>query len=300
MKLFSSKFFSIVVSFIVIFGSFFLPNNMIHSSAKNLSTIQVDKSGVNDLGAAIYEALEDVESYSATSAFEVYMEVEEDGVNYDMKITMDHDLEAVIGSNNSCHIVMTEGMSSDALGMPEGSYTVVNELCIITNGKKVSAYYKEDGEDWEAEDLDDDDSDLAEVQKYLSHIYSFEFFEKLADGSIDYTVDSDLLEVAADELYIMEMDLSGDDLKLAVETQFFLSGVFLEDEIDYDDITAHVTIYVNADTFLPSTVQIDMPEVGEQLVSSLIGSDDAGKVTCTLITDYTGFNEFDEIEAPDV
>ena len=98
----------------------------------------------------------------------------------------------------------------------------------------------------------------------------------------------------------MEMDLSGDDLKLAIDTQFFLAGAYISEEADYEDVTSHVTIYIDADTFLPSTVVIDMPEVGDQIVYDMMGIDDTEVTTCTIVTDYTGFDEFDKIEEPDM
>jgi len=254
----------------------------------------------DDLATYVYEALEDVYSYSAESVFDMDMEATEDGMTADLRLVMDHAVEATIGDSNSCYMSMTEIMTSEALGLTEDDYTITNEFCIIGNDNKTTAYFKEDGQDWETEDLDDEDSDLEEVNKYLGHIYSFELFEMLADGSIDYEVDSELLEVAADKFYVMEMDLSGEDFQLAVETQFFMSGIFFSDEIDYDDITSHVTIYINAETLLPSTVEIDMSLVGDQLIYQVMGISDATINNCTLITDYTGFNEFDEIEAPEL
>lgn len=253
-----------------------------------------------DLAVSVYEALEEVTSYSARSVFEIEMEATEYGESYDMKLLMDHELEATLGKKASCHVTMNESIVSEALGLSDGDYTMTNEICIINSGKKTTAYYREDGEDWEIEDLDDDDSDLAEVAEYIDPLYNFEFFEKLADGSIEYEVEPELTEVDATKFYVMEMDLSGDDLKLAIDTQFFLAGAYISEEADYEDVTSHVTIYIDADTFLPSTVVIDMPEVGDQIVYDMMGIDDTEVTTCTIVTDYIGFDEFDKIEEPDI
>lgn len=266
---------------------------------KSFKKIGEEPEVPEDLAASVYEALEEVSSYSAESVFELGFEAEDSGITVDMTLIMDHELEATLGKKASCHITLNENMISDYLGIGDGDYTMTNELYIINNGKKTVGYMKEDGEDWEYEELDDDESDLEEMEQYMGHIYSFEFFEMLAEGSIDYEVDPELLEVDADEFYVMEMDLTGDDLKLAVDTQFFLSGTFFTD-LDYDDVTAHVVIYINAETLLPSVVSIDMPEVGEQIASELMYIDDAEITTCTVVTEYTGFDEFDEIEAPDM
>lgn len=253
-----------------------------------------------DLAAAVYEALEDVSSYSARSVFELVADITDSGESADLTLIMDHELEALLGKNKSCHMILTESMFSDELGIKEGDYVTANEFYILTDGKSTSAYYKEDGEDWETEDLESDSDDLEEIEEYIGSVYDFEFFEKLADGSIDYEVDPELSEIDESSFYVMQMDLTGDDLKLAVETQFFLSGVFLEDEIDYDDITSHMIIYVDSETFLPSTVEIDLAGVGEQILFEMIGFEDADISSCSLVTDYTGFDEFDEIEAPDI
>lgn len=266
---------------------------------KSFKKIGEEPEVPEDLAASVYEALEEVSSYSAESVFELGFEAEDSGITVDMTLIMDHELEATLGKKASCHITLNESMISDYLGIGDGDYTMTNELYIINNGKKTVGYMKEDGEDWEYEELDDDESDLEEMEQYTGHIYSFEFFEMLAEGSIDYEVDPELLEVDADEFYVLEMDLTGDDLKLAVDTQFFLSGTFFTD-LDYDDVTAHVVIYINAETLLPSVVSIDMPEVGEQIASELMDIDDAEITTCTIVTEYTGFDEFDEIEAPDM
>jgi hypothetical protein len=59
-------------------------------------------------------------------------------------------------------------------------------------------------------------------------------------------------------------------------------------------------IYVDSETFLPSTVEIDLAGVGEQILFEMIGFEDADISNCSLVTDYIGFDEFDEIEAPDI
>ena len=56
----------------------------------------------------------------------------------------------------------------------------------------------------------------------------------------------------------------------------------------------------NIETFLPSTVEVDLAGVGEQILFEMIGFEDADISNCSLITDYIGFDEFDEIEAPDI
>lgn len=267
---------------------------------KSFKKIGEESDVPEDLAVSMYEALEEVSSYSAQSVFEIEMEAYEDDETIDMTIIMDHELQATRGKKASFYLVMNEGISSEALGLSDGDYTMTNEICVINSGKKTTAYYKEDGEDWEVEDLDDEDGDLSEVSEYLDHLYNFEFFELLADGSIDYEVEPEILEEESGDYYIMEMDLSGDDLRLAVDTQFFLAGAYISEDTDYDELTAHVTIYVDADTLLPSTVVIDMPEVGDQIVYAMMGLDDTEVTTCTIVTDYTGFDEFDKIEEPDV
>ncbi len=123
-------------------------------------------------------------------------------------------------------------------------------------------------------------------------------FQKIADGEIDATLDSEKEDINGREAYEMTLPIAGDYLEDMIG---FSLGESLADSLSFAGLSLETSLYVYTDTLEPACVSISCEELGESLFEKLIGltgvdfSVDDFEIDFT----YNSFNNIDEITVPD-
>lgn len=147
----------------------------------------------------------------------------------------------------------------------------------------------------------------SEKDKLMS-LYNKDLYSKIADGSQEATLEESTENVNGKAAYILDTTLEGDLLE-----SLFLESVGSEsseevlnlDEIDWEDLSSDVRIYIYKETKQPAKLEMDASEIGEGYMKQILALS-AGDDTMDLDVDsfdvnitFDNYNEVEEITIPD-
>ena len=142
----------------------------------------------------------------------------------------------------------------------------------------------------------------------LTSLYNKELYSKIADGSQEATLEESTENINGKAAYILDTTLEGDLLK-----SLFLESVGSEsseealnlDDIDWEDLSSDVRLYIYKETKQPAKLEMDASEIGESYMKQIFALS-AGGATLDVDVDsfdvnivFDSYNEVEEITIPD-
>lgn len=249
------------------------------------------------------EAIGDKSPSSMTIAMELEMTMKVQGTSMDMSIALD---SALVQSDTASYVDMdmTLGMLGIKQEMNMETYTTLED------GKYVNYLYSELDDTWLRSEVDADGlSDQAPVTAYAS----------LAElPPEELTLDEEKQTLNDREVYVLRATLSGAQMQDTFTSALGTSAEDLDEmtatvmkEMDFTPVSAPTVFYIDAETFLPVKMEMDIQGMGEVMssmmgavMSSLVaglGTEDTeitvDVTTCTFLSDAISF---ESVEVPAV
>ncbi len=241
-----------------------------------------EKITAEELMEQVSANVEKVSSMDFGLGMNIAMSVGQSGVNMDLSIEADFDVEAT-REPEATHMSGTLSMSVMGLSVDMEQYTVEED------GKTVT--YSGSAGQWTRTEAD------AETDDQMASISS------MFDDAVSYELQEDTEKVDGKTVYVLNGQISGDVMEdLMGEMSGAMEGLPSED-MDWSAFEANVTIKVDEETKLPVEALIDMGDGLSSMMESALGSESADVELSvdeyTMTVTYNSFDDVAEIVVPD-
>ena len=228
----------------------------------------------------------DIDLEQAGMAFEMGMDMD-----YRMNMKMQSDPYAAYGD-------ITLDMNMDLLGQNMDVSETMQMYMVMEDGKLVNYTHADSTGAWERQE-----AELKDAAQSLD--YSF-----LKDMIPEITLDEEKQTLNGREVYVIRLTLTGEQMQRVMNgaggMQDALGQMGMDGELDMTSLTVPAVFYVDAQSFLPVQIEMEISGMGEMMdsmVSGLLGAGAEGismKVeipTCRMVCTNIGF---DPVEIPEL
>ena len=207
--------------------------------------------------------------------------------------TMDMELDMTMGQGG-----MTMDLAMEIMGQTMEETVKTKTYMELADGKAVNYVYDEASGIWQSTEVDVMDSVTAGMD------YGF-----LKDMIPEITMDEEIQTLNGTEVYVLRMTITGAQMQNAmggaVDMESMLGQAGLNGELDFSVMSVPTVMYVDAKTYLPVKMEMEimgMGEVMKSMMGQMVGAMDGMGLdisipVCKVVYENIGF---DPVEVPEV
>ncbi len=229
---------------------------------------------------------------------EMDIDLEQAGMTLGMGIDMDYQMNMKMQSDPyAAYGDITMDMNMDMLGQIMDVSETMQMYMVMEDGKLVNYTHADSTGAWERQE--------AELDAAQGMDYSF-----LKEMIPQITLDEEKQTLKGREVYVIRLTLTGEQMQSVMNgsggMQDALGQMGMDGELDMTSLTVPAVFYVDAQSFLPVQIEMEISGMGEMMdsmISGLVGAGAEGvsmKVevpTCRMVCTNIGF---DPVEIPEL
>ena len=208
-----------------------------------------------------------------------------EGLSLDINIGMENTMDAILDPST---VHMESDMTIEAFGTSSTTHVTTYSR---EEGESIATYTSTDGAAYEKTDTPKDQFDNGTGA--IKNLY-----QGIMDGTIEAELREGTEEYNGAEMYVMDMELTGDNLRSFAE----LSMAGLDDaginmdEVNWNECKVPVTIYVDKKTKLPARMTMDCKSLGAELFKSAAGDFGSGMIDVKTFDVELRFRDYNKVE----
>lgn len=215
-------------------------------------------------------------------------------INYDMDMKMQADPYLMYGE-------ISMDMAMEIMGQTMEETLNTKTYMELVDGKAISYAYDESTDTWQSSEVDMEET-MESVTKGMD--YSF-----LKDMIPEIIMDEEKQILNGTEVYVLRMTITGEQMQKAmggaVDMESMLGQAGLEGELDFSALEVPAVIYVDAKTYLPVKMEMEIVGMGEMMKSMMgpmLGAAEGVELdldipVCKVVYENIGF---DPVEIPEI